>query len=115
MALERPADSLTSSRRREDLALPVADVPRAVPRPSLRHMLLGTWSGRVLVAGIAVKLVVALASQTVGRGTAVEVLDTAGSVALIVAVGAFIVKLVVLVKQRLLWRVRRRLILSYIF
>ena len=45
----------------------------------------------------------------------VEVLSSAATIGLIVSVGYFVWRLFVLMKRRLLWRVRRKLILSYIF
>ncbi len=81
---------------------------------------LGTWlfrsvPGRVLLAGLAVKLIIA------GVGTAttppgwLEALGTLGSLAL-VFVGAYaFARLIMWARRRLLWRVRRKLILSYVF
>ena len=45
----------------------------------------------------------------------VQVLSSAATIGLVVSVGYFAWRLFVLVKLRLLWRVRRKLILSYIF
>ena len=46
---------------------------------------------------------------------AIEVLSSAATIGLILSVGYFVWRLFLLVKRRLLWRVRRKLILSYIF
>ena len=46
---------------------------------------------------------------------AIELLSSAATIGLIVSVGYFVWRLFLLMKRRLLWRVRRKLILSYIF
>ena len=44
-----------------------------------------------------------------------QVLSSAATIGLVVSVAYFVWRLFVLMKRRLLWRVRRKLILSYIF
>ena len=46
---------------------------------------------------------------------AIELLSSAATIGLMVSVGYFVWRLFLLMKRRLLWRVRRKLILSYIF
>ena len=69
--------------------------------------------GRVLLLTVGFKLVVSV------LGTAAAgwlwVLDTAGTIVLVVALGYLLARLVGLLQRRLLWRVRRKLVLSYIF
>jgi len=82
----------------------------------VRSALLATLPGRAIVVGLAVKLAVFLVGAAVGRVPAfLAVVDTVAG--LVIAVGAiyFLFRLLVLAKRRLLWRVRRKLILSYIF
>jgi serine phosphatase RsbU (regulator of sigma subunit) len=95
---------------------------RALPRgrpgriASVRHRLLHTFAGRLLVVGGAVKLSTWLLRVVAGIDIAlVDAVGSIGSVAVIVALFYFAYKLIVRAKRRLLWRVRRKLILSYIF
>jgi sigma-B regulation protein RsbU (phosphoserine phosphatase) len=74
-----------------------------------------TFSGRAIVGGAALKAVAWLLRLLTGPESLVELLDTFGDVA--VVAGAVVVgfRLFVDLKQRLLWRVRRKLTVSYIF
>ena len=68
--------------------------------------------GRVLIVALGLKLVVGvLGSAAPGW---LLVLDVAGSIVLVVAFGYLLVRILAVVQRRLLWRVRRRLVLSYI-
>src|SRR5260221_3039648 len=95
--------------------------PRALPaatdrRAGVRGALLHTLPGRAIVIGLAIKLLVdaiGVASGSVSPFLAV--VDTVATLAAAIGVGVFLFRLVVLAKRRLLWRVRRKLILSYIF
>jgi hypothetical protein len=83
---------------------------------AVRDFLLRRWPGRLLLLGGAIKLVFAIARRLFGTGPALlDVVDTLGSLALVFGAGYFIYRLAVRAKRRLLWRVRRKLILSYIF
>jgi serine phosphatase RsbU (regulator of sigma subunit) len=82
----------------------------------LRAALFSTMPGRAIVIGLAVKLAVSLVRAAIGYlPPFLAVVDTVAGLA--VAGGAlyFLFRLLVLAKRRLLWRVRRKLILSYIF
>ena len=61
------------------------------------------------------KVVVALLRQVGNLPAFISIVNSAATVGLAVSVGVFVWRLFVLMKRRLLWRVRRRLILSYIF
>lgn len=63
----------------------------------------------------ALKVVVALLRQAGDLPAFIRFLNSAATVGLAVSVGFFAWRLFVLMKRRLLWRLRRRLILSYIF
>jgi len=81
----------------------------------MKHALLRTLPGRAIVIGAAVKLIVfvlALVSQPPGF---VRLLDTVASVALVGGGAYFVARGLALAQRRLLWRVRRKLIISYIF
>src|SRR5512142_3268390 len=76
----------------------------------------GTWLGRLLVAGVGLKLTAAAVRLVTSAGAAlVGLVDALGSVALILAGCYVLYRFVSRARRRLLWRVRRKLILSYIF
>jgi sigma-B regulation protein RsbU (phosphoserine phosphatase) len=96
--------------------------PRALPAGSpgrfgsVRHELLHTLAGRMLVIGGAVKLFTWLLRVAGGIDIAlVDAVGSIGSVGVVAGVAYFLYRLIVRAKRRLLWRVRRKLILSYIF
>jgi hypothetical protein len=94
-------------------ALPPPAVDR---REGVRGALLHTLPGRAIVIGLAIKLAVffvGLASGGVPPFFAV--VDTVAGLAAALGLGYFGFRLIVLAKRRLLWRVRRKLILSYFF
>jgi phosphoserine phosphatase RsbU/P len=78
--------------------------------------LLRTLPGRAIVVGIAVKLLV-FAARLGGLSVPafVALVDTLAGVAIAAGAAYVLVQLFLLAKRRLLWRVRRKLILSYIF
>ncbi|MEQ1728645.1 MAG: hypothetical protein ABL982_09710, partial [Vicinamibacterales bacterium] len=81
----------------------------------MKHALLRTLPGRAILIGAAVKLIVfafTLVSEPPG---VLRLLDTVASVALVAGGAYFLAKGVALAQRRLLWRVRRKLIISYIF
>ena len=78
--------------------------------------LLRTLPGRAIVVGVAVKLFVfAWRLGGLGVPSFVSVIDTVAGIAIAAGAAYFLVQLVLLARRRLLWRVRRKLILSYIF
>ena len=94
-------------------ALPPLAIDR---REGVRGALLHTLPGRAIVIGLAVKLVVFLVGAAVGRVPAfLAVVDTMAGLAAAVGLVYFSFRLLIVAKRRLLWRVRRTLILSYIF
>src|SRR5215475_14690986 len=85
-------------------------------RGGIRHALFGTLPGRAIVIGIAIRLAVYAAGAAMGSVPAfLGVIDTVASVGLAIGAAYFAYKLILLGKRRLLWRVRRKLILSYVF
>jgi len=76
----------------------------------------GSLPGRAFVVGVVLKLAVMLLVPVVGATSLLSILDLAGSAAFMVA-GIGLVALVVAEarRQRLLWPVRRKLSISYIF
>src|SRR6476469_1552330 len=89
--------------------------PAAAPQPSPRELLFGSWFGRLFIVAASVKFVVALWRVSGALPTAARVVSGAATIGLAVALGMFSWRLFVQIKRRLLWRVRRKLILSYIF
>lgn len=69
--------------------------------------------GRTILAVLVLKTVVGLFGGAAAPGW-LRLLDTAGTVALVAALGYLLVRVLNLLQQRFLWRVRRRLVLSYI-
>ncbi len=76
----------------------------------------GGFGGRALLVGVALKALGALVRLAAGtEPTLVALVDSVGSLALIVAVVCLLVRFVPRARRRLLWRVRDQLILSYVF
>jgi hypothetical protein len=81
-----------------------------------RHALLGTLPGRAIVIGIVLRLSVYAAGLALGTVPPfLSVIDTAAGLALAIGAVYIVFRLVVLGKRHLLWRVRRKLMLSYVF
>jgi sigma-B regulation protein RsbU (phosphoserine phosphatase) len=97
------------------------DSHRLLPSPppsrvdAVRHWLTGTFVGRALLVGASIKLIAFLLSLLAGRSRGLDAFDAIGDIALVAATVAFGYRVYVDVKRRLLWRVRRKLIVSYIF
>src|SRR5262245_44080318 len=85
------------------------------PGASLRHLLLHRWSGRLLLGAIGAKLVVWLLELVAGANVVVDALNLAVRVILLVTLAYFLSRLLIVARRRFLWRVRRRLVISYIF
>ena len=85
-----------------------------LPR-GFRDVLLTSWPGRLFCISVALKAVVAGVRLGGELPPFVQVLSSAATVGLAVSAGYFGWRLFVLTQRRLLWRVRRKLILSYIF
>ncbi len=83
---------------------------------SLAQALLHTLPGRAIVVGAAVRAVVFVGRLWFAPLPAfVDVVDTVAGLALAAGALYFLVRLAAFAQRRLLWRVRRKLILSYIF
>jgi sigma-B regulation protein RsbU (phosphoserine phosphatase) len=81
---------------------------------AIRRWLTGTFTGRLLAIGAGAKLL-ALLVRALRPSRVVEALDTVADVTLVVALLLLAFRLYRDVKGVLLWRVRRRLTVSYIF
>jgi len=90
--------------------------PAADRREGVRGALLHTLPGRAIVVGLGVKIAVGIVGLALGRVPQFfAVVDTVAGVAAACGLAYFAFRLIVLAKRRLLWRVRRKLILSYVF
>ncbi|MCA1561671.1 MAG: SpoIIE family protein phosphatase [Acidobacteria bacterium] len=91
-------------------------LPRGPDAPaSARQLLLRSWAGRLFIIATALKVLVAVIRLFGDLPGFVQVLSSAATIGLVISVGYFLWRLFILMKRRLLWRVRRKLILSYIF
>ncbi len=80
-----------------------------------RPWLLRTFPGRALVLGLAIKVVTWPLGFVTVLPAAIDAIDMVGSLALLFGLAYGLTRLTVWAKRRLLWRVRRKLILSYVF
>src|SRR5712692_2555345 len=100
------------ARHRFDKLLPA---PAPDRRTGLRQVLLHTTPGRLIVIGFAIRLLL-IAAGALARSLPpfFKVVDTVAGLAIAIGAAYFVFRLFVAVKRRLLWRVRRKLTLSYI-
>jgi sigma-B regulation protein RsbU (phosphoserine phosphatase) len=98
-------------------ARPVALLPGETPSRwrTWRTWLLRTVPGRALVLGLAIKAITWPVTLFSVLPSPLEAVDMVGSLALLFAAAYGVSRLGVWAKRRLLWRVRRKLILSYVF
>jgi len=80
-----------------------------------RTWLLRTFPGRALILGAVIKAITWPLGAMVTLPRALEAIDMVGSLALLFTIAYGLTRLAVWAKRRLLWRVRRKLILSYVF
>ena len=80
-----------------------------------RSWLLRTFPGRALILGVVIKAVTWPLRFAITLPTTIDAIDMVGSLALLFALAYGLTRLAVWAKRRLLWRVRRKLILSYVF
>lgn len=81
----------------------------------MKHALLRTLPGRAILIGATVKLIVFALTLVSQPPAVLRLLDTLASVALVAGGAYFVARGMALAQSRLLWRVRRKLIISYIF
>ena len=85
------------------------------PLPPPRALLLEHWAGRLLVGGVLSRVLLSLIGLATGPLTPLDTLRRIATIAAIVGGGVVLWRLSRVLRQRLLWRVRRKLILSYFF
>jgi sigma-B regulation protein RsbU (phosphoserine phosphatase) len=81
----------------------------------VRRWIAGTFAGRALAIGTVVKLVAFVVGLAVQQAAALGVVDAIGDICLVSGAAALLYRLFVDARRRLLWRVRRKLTISYIF
>src|SRR5690348_5457802 len=89
--------------------------PAQPPRRAIQQWVTGTLSGRTLAAGAALKIVAALLKLAFRSSAPIAFLDTLADIALVVGAVVLGYRVFVQLKRRLLWRVRSKLTLSYVF
>ena len=112
-----PPGAVAPTRLMNVPARPAALLPGDPPSRWLvwRTWLFRTFPGRALVLGLAIKLVTWPLGSAMVLPSAIRAIDMVGSLALLFAIAYGITRLAMWAKRRLLWRVRRKLILSYVF
>ena len=100
-----------------DPVRPAALLPGDVPSRwrVWRSWLLRTFPGRALVLGGVIKAITWPLGFVSTLPPALDAIDMVGSLALLFAIAYGLTRFAVWAKRRLLWRVRRKLILSYVF
>jgi serine phosphatase RsbU (regulator of sigma subunit) len=100
-----------------DPVRPAALLPGEVPSRwrVWRAWLLRTFPGRALVLGAVIKIITWPLGFLGTLPPALDAVDMVGSLALLFAIAYGLTRFAVWSKRRLLWRVRRKLILSYVF
>ncbi|MEP6782984.1 MAG: SpoIIE family protein phosphatase, partial [Acidobacteriota bacterium] len=100
-----------------DPGRPVALLPGDTPSrwQLTRTWLLRTFPGRALVLGLAIKAITWPLAFVSPLSPALDAINMVGSLALLFALAYALTRLSVWAKRGLLWRVRRKLILSYVF
>lgn len=100
-----------------DPVRPVPLLPGEVPSRwrVWRAWVLRTFPGRALILGAIIKAVTWPLGFMAALPSALEAVDMVGSLALLFTAAYGLTRLAVWAKRRLLWRVRRKLILSYVF
>jgi serine phosphatase RsbU (regulator of sigma subunit) len=81
----------------------------------LRRWLTGTFTGRALAIGAIIKIVAFAAGLAMQQATAIAVADTIGDMCLVSGAATLLYRLFVDARRQLLWRIRRKLTISYIF
>ena len=84
---------------------------RLVALRSIRSLVASAWA-RVIIVALGLKCVVLILGDDAAAW--LPVIDSAATITLVVASGCLLLQQVSTLRRRLLWRVRRRLLLSYI-
>ena len=74
-----------------------------------------SWPFRALAAATLLKLLIRLTGPAVQSNTLVSLVDAIGTVTVAGTLGYILVRLLTVLRRHLLWRVRRKLVISYVF
>ena len=90
---------------------------RAVPEPQSgpRALLFRTFPGRLFLASTTIRLLIALVGSLMTLPAVADLFAAVATLGILLSLGIFTVRLLRLANRRLLWRVRRKLIISYVF
>jgi sigma-B regulation protein RsbU (phosphoserine phosphatase) len=112
-----PPGAVAPTRLMNAPVRPAALLPGETPSRwhAWRAWLLRTFPGRALILGLTIKLVTWPLGLITALPSALEAVDMVGSLALLFAGAYGLTRFMMWGKRRLLWRVRRKLILSYVF
>jgi phosphoserine phosphatase RsbU/P len=108
------APERVAAGRRDAPLLPAPPVGTE-PASTMRDLLLRSWAGRLFLISAGIKLLLGALRTLVTLPAFLDILGIAATLGLIISLSYFVWRLFVLSKRRLLWRVRRKLIISYIF
>jgi sigma-B regulation protein RsbU (phosphoserine phosphatase) len=82
----------------------------------VRDFFVRSLAGRLLILGAAIKSVAfGVAAAGLGADRGIQGLSTLGGIALLVGIGILLYRLGRSARKQVLWRVRRKLIISYVF
>jgi len=90
--------------------------PQGMERPpGAAELLFRTWPGRLFLTSATLKLLIGVLRRFIEPPAIIELVGILATLGLGLSAVYFVTRLFLLAKRRLLWRVRRKLILSYIF
>jgi sigma-B regulation protein RsbU (phosphoserine phosphatase) len=89
--------------------------PDTATQPTARDALFRSWPGRLFLIAVGLKAVFAVWRTAGELPVLARMLSGAATIGMVIAAVVVGWRLFVQIKRRLLWRVRRKLILSYIF
>jgi phosphoserine phosphatase RsbU/P len=103
-------------RRRLPVPLPLTRPPAVSESTgSLRVILFERWQGQLLIGALAARILLWLVELVTGPTAIGDAIGSVIRVALVVSLAYFVWRLFRLVQQHLLWNVRQKLVVSYIF
>nr|MBA3949988.1 hypothetical protein [Acidobacteriota bacterium] len=89
--------------------------PPAEPSRPARELLLATRAGRLFLTATAVRVLVFAIDRIAGAPPIVSFIGTIAGIIIVVTALLFVARAFMALRRQLLWRVRRKLIVSYVF
>ncbi|MDQ3069883.1 MAG: SpoIIE family protein phosphatase [Acidobacteriota bacterium] len=91
-------------------------MPPPPPSRPARELLLGTRTGRVFLGATAVKLLLLALGSIVAQPPAfLDLIGIAASLLIVITATMFVTRAMLIARRQLLWHVRRKLVVSYVF